>query len=178
VNVSVGQIVPASTAVFEVSSQTPVWIRVPIYVGDLETIDANSNAQIQPLGEARSSESRPANPVEGPTLSDPKAASADLYYRMNNEDGRFRLNQKIIATIIQKGEEQGLTVPVSAIVYDVQGGTWVYVNTMPQTYQRTRVELLHIVDDYALLANGPEPGKEVVIEGTAELFGTEFGAGK
>ena len=35
-----------------------------------------------------------------------------------------------------------------------------------------------LVDAYAVLAQGPAPGTRVVTDGAAELFGTEFGAGK
>lgn len=36
----------------------------------------------------------------------------------------------------------------------------------------------HVVNDYALLTRGLNPGDEVVIAGAAEIFGIEFGVGK
>ena len=62
-------------------------------------------------------------------------------------------------------------------MHDAQGGTWVYEQTKPHTYVRRRVDLSRVQGDLAILARGPAPGTVVVIEGAAELFGTEFGAG-
>ncbi len=41
-----------------------------------------------------------------------------------------------------------------------------------------RVAMADVVGDAAVLRQGPSPGTRVVTVGAAELFGTEFGAGK
>jgi multidrug efflux pump subunit AcrA (membrane-fusion protein) len=69
-------------------------------------------------------------------------------------------------------------VPAAAILYDVQGGAWVYVNESGHVYRRQRVELIETQGSSAYLARGLTPGTSVVTAGAAELFGTEFGAGK
>jgi hypothetical protein len=71
-----------------------------------------------------------------------------------------------------------LVVPYSSIIYDIQGGTWVYVKSVPLVYIRTRVDLDHVSDSLAILTRGISPGDDVVCAGAAELFGTEFGIGK
>jgi hypothetical protein len=45
-------------------------------------------------------------------------------------------------------------------------------------FVRHRVEIADVVADAAVLRQGPAPGTRVVTVGAAELFGTEFGAGK
>jgi multidrug efflux pump subunit AcrA (membrane-fusion protein) len=72
--------------------------------------------------------------------------------------------------------EQALVVPISAVVYDVEGGTWVYGVVGPHVYSRMRIEVRHVTGGLAVLARGPAPGTRVVSAGVAELFGTEFGA--
>jgi multidrug efflux pump subunit AcrA (membrane-fusion protein) len=78
------------------------------------------------------------------------------------------------------GTEQAkaLIIPWSAVVHDINGGTWVYENTAPQTYSRRRVEVLYVRDGFAALGRGLNTGTNVVKTGAAELFGTEFGVGK
>jgi hypothetical protein len=43
---------------------------------------------------------------------------------------------------------------------------------------RTRVVVSRFAGDWAVLLQGPGEGTQVVTIGAAELFGTEFGAGK
>jgi hypothetical protein len=69
------------------------------------------------------------------------------------------------------------TVPASAILYDVHGGTWVYEFEGNSTYRRRKVEILDTNGNRVLLARGLANGIRVVSQGAAELFGTEFGAG-
>ena len=68
-------------------------------------------------------------------------------------------------------------MPLSAILYDVHGGTWLYVNEAPHVYRRQRVELAETDGATAFLLRGLTPGLQVVAQGATELFGTEFGAG-
>ena len=67
-----------------------------------------------------------------------------------------------------------LQVPYAGIVYDEQGGTWVYSPTGPNTYVRQRVKVDHIAGTVAVLSEGPAAGSEVVTEGSQELLGAEY----
>lgn len=179
VYVAPGQTVPASTALFDIARQDPLWIRVPVYVGDLAAVDAGADAVVRPFG---GSNGRPvmvnAKPVQGPPLSDAPSASADLFYQISNPDGAFRIGQKLSVLLTKREAESNLIVPVSAVLYDIYGGTWVYRRSSPQTYERLRVEMSHVVDNMAVVRRGVKAGDDVVTAGAAELFGTEFGVGK
>ncbi len=172
------QTVSAGAELFEVISQNPVWVRVPIYVGDLATIDRQQPAQVAAFGNNYDAAPRPAKSVQGPPRSDPNAASTDLYFEMTNHDEAFRVGDKVNVTIAQRHAEASLVVPLSAILYDIHGGTWVYVKTAANVYARQRVELHHVTGGLAALSRGPAANTEVVITGAAEIFGTEFGGGK
>jgi hypothetical protein len=80
-----------------------------------------------------------------------------------------------IATEPATGSPQRVVIPVAALVYDKDGGTWTYVVTAPLTYERQSVALLEIAGDQAILKSGPAPGARVVTVGAAELLGTEYG---
>ena len=73
------------------------------------------------------------------------------------------------------GSADSLGVPVSALVYDNDGQTWVYVSTQPRTYVRQRVTVARIDGDTAILQSGPAAGTPVASVGAAELLGAENG---
>jgi len=68
-------------------------------------------------------------------------------------------------------------VPYSSIIYDPQGGTWVYTSPEPRTFVRQRVSVNRIDGDWVLLDEGPAVGTTVASVGVAELYGTEFEVG-
>jgi hypothetical protein len=76
-----------------------------------------------------------------------------------------------------EGADEGLVVPWSAVVHDINGGAWVYERVREQTYARRAIEVRSVVGDAAALRSGPQRGAQVVKTGAAELFGTEFGVG-
>ena len=176
--VAPGQTVPAAMALFEVASLKPVWIRVPVYIGELDKIDLQKDANVMPLGENQGKKFIQAIPVQGPPLSDARSASADLYFEISNSERLFRIGQKVSVSLLRKAPEESLVIPWSAILYDMNGGIWVYVKVSPQVYSRRRVEVSHIVDDFVVLIRGVNAGDQVVTAGAAEIFGTEFGVGK
>jgi hypothetical protein len=73
---------------------------------------------------------------------------------------------------------QRLTVPYSAVIYDLEGGTWAYVSSDPLTFSRHPIMVDYIEGDRAVLSDGPEAGTAIVTVGVAELYGTDTGIGK
>jgi hypothetical protein len=65
-------------------------------------------------------------------------------------------------------------IPYSAVVYDTDGSTWVYVNTAARAYRRQPITVAAIQGDVVVLASGPSVGAAVVTVGAAELLGTEY----
>lgn len=79
-----------------------------------------------------------------------------------------------LATAQVAGSESALTVPYAAVLYDADGGTWVYTNPEPLVYLRAKITVDRIDGDTAALTEGPPAGTTVVTLGAAELFGAEF----
>jgi RND family efflux transporter MFP subunit len=176
-----GQAVPSGAPLFEVADPSVVWVRVPVYVGELDGIDTARPASIRGLMDSRGARGRTAAPIAAPPSADARAASADLYYELPNrgDDGTpMRPGQRVNAVLSLRGAEEGLVVRWSAILHDSIGGTWVYENIGPQVYTRRRVEVLQVMDSQAVLKRGPAAGAKIVVAGAMELYGTEFGAGK
>ena len=164
--------------VLDAVNPSRLWVRVPVYVGDLAHVNAAAEARVGSLSGNADTNSRPAKPVSAPPSANAAAATADLFYEIQNPDGSLRLGQRVGVTVPLRDEEESLVVPSSAVVYDVQGGAWVYEKSGPMSYTRRRVQMRRVVGELAALAGGVKPGANIVTTGVAELFGTEFGAGK
>lgn len=178
VHATPGQTVASAAPLFEVASLTRVWIRVPVYVGEVAAVERHEPARIHGLGDPSGSPSRPARPVSAPPSADPASATADLYYELDNAAGALRPGQKVGVTLAMKVEEECLVVPWASVLHDVHGGTWVYENTAEHVYTRRAVLVREVVGTLAALERGPAPGTKIVTTGASELFGTEFGTGK
>ncbi|MCA9113797.1 MAG: efflux RND transporter periplasmic adaptor subunit [Planctomycetaceae bacterium] len=184
VSVAPGEIVPAGALLFEVVSLDRLWIRVPVYVGLMHQIQAEAAAHVGPLdgrsrsGLSTSMEDLQAQPVAAPPSADPLASTADLIYEIDNKSGALRPGERVGVTVALQGEAESLVVPWQAVLHDIYGGTWVYVSRGDRAYSRSRIQVRYVVDGLAVLSTGPEPGTAVVLDGAAELFGTEYGAGK
>lgn len=102
-------------------------------------------------------------------------------------DGRIKLLQTASdRTGIQTGEittaeiagKMETVVPYSAVMYGLNGETWVYTIPEPLTFANEAVVLGRIEGEFAVLLEGPPVGTAVVTVGAAELFGAETGIGK
>ncbi len=173
-----GQTVTMGMPLFEVVNLDTVWIRVPVYVGQLDQIVTNATALIGELGKPKTADNLTAKPVVAPPSADSLSSTVDLYYEMKNKDGHLHPAERVGVTLPLKGESESLVIPWGAVLYDMHGTAWVYEQTEPTVFRRQRVLVKYVVGELAVLASGPDVDTEIVIDGTAELFGTEFGTGK
>lgn len=178
IHVAPGQTVTGSAVLVSIANVDPVWVRVPVYVGDVTVVHPKQPARVHGLADLAAAEARLAEPVAAPFKADPASATVDLFYELPNADRFYRPGQRVAVTLALTGTEQSLVVPYSSILYDMYGGAWVYESVAPHVYVRQRVSLHHVLGDLAVLSRGPAAGAKVVSAGAAELFGTEFGVGK
>lgn len=151
-----------------------LWVRVPVFGTDVSAIERGSAATVRPLGDDRAAP-RAARPVQAPPSANAVAGTVDLFFALDNRDRAYRVGQRVAVALPLGGRADGLSVPAAAIVRDIYGGEWVYRKTAPDTYVRQRIEVASVADGRALLSRGLERGADVVTDGAAELFGTEFG---
>ena len=173
---SVGSMVNAATPLFEIVDLRTLWIRVPIYPGQRDQIAAEKGAIVKELGEK--SEGVIARPIPAPPTADALSATVDLYYELTNSGGRLHPGERIEVTLSLTEATDSLCVPRAAVLRDIHGVAWVYVNSAEHEYRRHRVEVRFTTEELAVLSHGPAAGTAVVVDGAAELFGTEFGAHK
>ncbi|TGD77346.1 MULTISPECIES: efflux RND transporter periplasmic adaptor subunit [Hymenobacter] len=187
VTVAPGSLVTANTVLLELASLNKVWVRVPLFVGDLRRLGKDQAVTVRPLNGGAA---RQARPVEAPTIGGTAGtATADVFYEIDNTDEAFRPGERVAVDVTLGNAASGatngmtgaatstaaLTVPTAALLYDASGGQWVYVRTKPLQYVRQRVEVQRAVGDQVVISRGVKAGAEVVTDGAAELFGTEFG---
>jgi hypothetical protein len=79
-----------------------------------------------------------------------------------------------IETALASGNE----VPYAAIIYDIEGNTWIYTNPAPLTFVREPIVIDRIEGDTVILSDSLDSELKVVTVGVAELWGTETGVSK
>ena len=168
--------ISGGSPLIEIVNLSTMWVRVPVYVGDLPNVSRNQSARIHGLGE--NGATFIARPVNAPPTADANAATADLYYTLANKNQSLRPGQRVGVTLGTRGVKSSLVIPWSAVLHDIQGATWVYENTAAQTFVRRPVEVRSVANNQAVLARAPAAGAKIVTVGAVELFGAEFGIGK
>jgi hypothetical protein len=151
------------------------WVRVAVYSGEAPLLNNAADAELHLLGQSEGMVVRPAN---GPATANALAGTQDWFYELP-ADTKLRAGERVAVSIPTKDSlEERLVVPFNAVLHDIHGGQWVYQQTASHTYSRRRVQVVRLAGKEAILTSGPAPGKLVVTDGAAELFGTEFMTGK
>lgn len=92
---------------------------------------------------------------------------------------RLTFTEKAVERLgVQVAEVENSTIPYAAVLYGLNGETFVYTNPEPLVYIRAPIVIDHIDGDRAVLADGPPSGTLVVTVAGAEMIGIEFGLGK
>ena len=158
-----------------VGQNTRKWARVAIYSGESALLDSKADASVCTLGSDRP---HSAKPVTGPPTANGLTNTVDWYYEVP-ADSPLRAGERVaveIPTLESKAE--ALVIPFSAVLHDIHGGQWVYAKTAEHTYTRKRIQVARLAGTDAVLTTGPAVGTQIVTDGSAELFGTEFMTGK
>ena len=79
-----------------------------------------------------------------------------------------------VETVLASGNE----VPYAAVIYDIEGNTWVYTQPEPLTFVRVPIVIENIEGDTAILAESLSSELNVVTVGVAEIYGAETGVSK
>ncbi len=172
-----GKFVEAGEAIFRVSSTDTVWVRVPVFEGDLVRIQREAPLRILLPGEAKNSGTIQALPAAQSMAVDPRRRAADLYYQVSNPKQLLLEGQSLVVRISTGEVGEALYVASSAILFDPEGGSWAYVSLGERRYARRRVETGAWFNDRVEVRRGLSAGEPVVVAGAAELFGAELGTG-
>lgn len=173
-----GQMVSAGAPLFQVARLDPIWVRTPVYSGDVDLLDLRAPALIKQLNSPSSERGIRAQPAAAPPSADPLASTSDLFYALPNPNATLRPGERLSVAIPRRSTDECLQAPWESILYDINGGSWVYEQIEPLVFTRRRVSIDRVVGRTVCLGAGPDAGTRVVTAGAAELFGTEFGGSK
>ena len=173
-----GQMVSGGAPLFQVARLDPIWVRTPVYSGDVGLLDLRASALVKRLNSPASEDGLRARPAPASPSADPLASTSDLFYALPNPSGSLRPGERLSISILRRTSEDCLQAPWEAVLYDINGGSWVYEQIEPLVFTRRRVSIDRRVGESVCLAAGPAAGTRVVTAGAAELFGTEFGGSK
>jgi hypothetical protein len=148
------------------SASIKVWIHVPLSGSELSEIDRDQPALILPIGELDSANALAAHVVD--------EGNGGLYFALDATQHNLTLGQHVQTevSLLSGGKRQ--VVPYNAVIYGVNGETWVFVNPEPLTFVRVPIVIDFIEGDHVVLLEGPEVGTPVVTLGAEELYGSEF----
>jgi hypothetical protein len=152
------------------------WVRVAIYSGEAALLDDKAPASIRSL--VSTSKAQSAKPVAGPPTANALTNTIDWYFELP-ADTPLRAGERAAVEIPTTDSKQdALVIPFSAVLHDIHGGQWVYAKTGEHSYTRKRIQVGRLAGSDAVLSSGPPAGTQIVTDGSAELFGTEFMTGK
>lgn len=112
----------------------------------------------------------PAGEKVAPSILEP-VEGTDLSKVILTEKAAERIGVETVSA-------NGMEVPYAAVIYDIEGNTWIYTNPEPLTFVREPITIDHIEGDTAFLAESLPGQLSVVTVGVAEIYGTETGVSK
>ncbi|MDX1414250.1 MAG: hypothetical protein R3293_08660 [Candidatus Promineifilaceae bacterium] len=182
VAISEGGTIEAQTIRGEVADSTAGKVRVSLNKQLLDQVDTN-NALVLFDDDDDSDDGLMAELSEGPDDEEDEPGDDDddevLFFDINEAGQSLAQGQAVFVKLpMAAGAVKELIVPYSAVIYGLNGETWVYVNTAPLTYMRQEITVEHIDGGDAYLSSGPPAGTAIVTVGVAELFGADTGVGK
>ena len=164
-----------------------VRVRVPLTAGDMAKVAQGQSARIVTMDdddEDDDDEELEADVLDaddiGDIEDDDDASNASaLYYQVNAADHNLTPGQGVRVKLSVVGSGDRRTVlPYSALIYDLNGDTWIYVSPEPLVFMRHPVTVEYIEGDRAILSDGPPVGTIVATVGVPELYGADTGIGK
>ncbi len=162
-------------------------VRVSLTESDLNQVDQGQPALVLALDpDDDGSDGWTAEPDEGPGVDDSEDVDLPgedwaeaLYYLIDSPEQGLAPGQGVLVELtLSGGDMLRKVVPYAAVLYGVNGETWVYSNLEPLVFVRQPIVIDYIEEDLAILSEGPEVGTAIVTVGAAELFGTETGVSK
>jgi len=191
-NVREEQIVQYYTAIGEVVSNASaagnpnaVAVRVSLGADELSKVNRSAPAIVIPLDADDDADEGEENGLVGELDevwgSDDTEDNGDtaLHYVIQGEQGGMVPGQRLLVKLaLMSDEAQRLVIPVAALIYDVNGQTWVYISPEPLQFLRFPIIVDYIKDGMVVLLEGPPSGTEVATVGVAELYGADTGVGK
>ena len=168
-DVTAGQQVDTTTPLFTIADLSTVWVEAPIFEGDLDRVDRNSEATIRSVGDEGTVWT--GKPIYAGEVVDPLKRAATLLYAVDNAAGRLRLGMSVSVMVPAGPEKQVVMVPETALIENGGGKGVVYVRQSPTLFAEKEVTIGVRQDGLVAVAGEVKEGDDIVTVGAPELFG-------
>ena len=162
-----------------------VLVRVTLSEADLARVDRSQPAVVLPLDDDGEDDDEEAEGLEAEEIDDVEDDDDEgtaLYFSVSSSGPQALAPGQAVRVklaMLASGTTPRKLVPYAAVIYDVNGGTWVYTKEPNAlSFVRQSITVDYIEGDEAFLTEGPPVGTEVVTVGGAELYGAETGVSK
>jgi cobalt-zinc-cadmium efflux system membrane fusion protein len=158
-----GQLLQAgSTPCFTIADLSRVWVMASVFSSDLARVAVGDRADV----------TTPASPARFPgtidyiaALVDPNTKATQVRILVPNPSRFLRRDMYVDVAIRARRQEQGMLIPVAAVLRDDDNQPFVFVDQGSGRYLRRDVQLGPRVDDSYAVQAGLSPGERIVSEG-------------
>ena len=171
VRVAPGQFAVQGDSLWTISDWSSLWIKVPVFEGDLPRINQTAAIEVTAPGMDRPITATPAG-VPQPTREGRR--TVDVLYELDNSTGRLRPGQAVSVSLPTGQSIEKVIVPQTAILWDGMGNAWIYIEVSTGRFHRQRVELGQMIDEDVVVERGLTVGSRIVTVGAESLHGEEF----
>ena len=174
VHVKPGQFVVQGDPLWTVADWSTLWLRVPVFTGDVTCIPRDVPCRVT-VGSVTVC----GSPIDPPLASEAGRRTVDLFFEVANATGALRPGQPVEVRVERREatddvSDEVLVVPRLAVLWDGQGGAWVYVATSAESFRRQRVEAGEAIDSGIVIDRGLDDEDRIVTQGSAALYAEEF----
>lgn len=165
------QLVVQGDPLWTLSDWSSLWIRVPVFEGDLPAIDRALSATVSKPG---LESTIPAEPTNIPQPTEDGRRTVDLFYEVANPNGVLRPGEAVSVELPTGKTGEQVVLPKSAILWDSMANSWVYVQDEKNVFHRQKIRLGPSSGDVFVVEHGLLEGQSVVTVGVEALYGEEF----
>lgn len=163
-----GEYVSPADTLFTVADLSSLWIWIDVYERDLSRVHKGDEARV--TVEAWPGRSWTGTVTYLRDAVDPDSRTVRARIEVDNPDGALRPEMFATVQLLDPHHddataEEVLAVPDAAIQRG-PGGTVLYVQTAPGTFEQRLVQLGHRSGGFAEVLSGLEPGEQVVVAGS------------
>ncbi|HET9986362.1 MAG TPA: efflux RND transporter periplasmic adaptor subunit [Longimicrobiales bacterium] len=158
-----GQLLQAgSTPCFTIADLSKVWVMASVFPADLPRIAVGDAVEITAAGSAAAF---PGRIDYVAALVDPNTKATSVRIVAPNPARMLKRDMYVNVAIRSRRQEQGLLVPVGAVLRDEDNQPFVFVEVGDGRYERRTIGLGSRVGDRYPVTSGLEPGDRIVSEG-------------
>jgi RND family efflux transporter MFP subunit len=165
------QLVIEGDPLWTISDWSSLWLRVPVFEGDLLRIDKTEPAEVNSPGVESPI---PATPTGIPQPTEDGRRTVDLFYEVANSGSKLRPGEAVSVALPTGKTTNRVVVPKSAVLWDGMGNAWVYLEKEKNLFRRQRIQIGPTTGEAVVVEHGLGEGESIVTVGAEALYGEEF----